>query len=286
MKILLIGKNGQLGQEIVNQAVNFNYEIKPYSHHELDITNAQKLNDEITKTNPDVVINTTAYHVVAECDSNPLEAFNINTVAVKNLAEICSQNNKIFVTYSTDYVFDGCKGSPYVEEDNPNPVQMYGISKLAGEIVALNYNSESIVIRTCGVYGGLTGSRSKKGNFVLTIIKEAQSGKKKMEISSEQIVSPTYAYDLAKATYLLLEKKPDGGIYHMVNSGYCSWADFAKEIVKLKNLPMEIIAIDKSGFSSGVRKPLFSALKNSKAKKLGIELPIWQDALSRYLLTF
>jgi dTDP-4-dehydrorhamnose reductase len=289
MKILLIGKNGQLGTELERQAKDFGFDIVSFSREELDITDYKKTTSSIDKYKPDIVINASAYHVVPECESNPAQAFLVNALAIKNLAEICENIGGKLVHYSTDYVFDGKKGKPYIEEDLPCPMQAYGISKVAGEHFALAYNSKSIVIRSSGVYGGRYGSKSKKGNFALNILKQdlisRQAGKKTLEVSSEQIVNPTYSVDLANATLKLIKKKNISGIYHLVNEGHCSWAEFSKEITKLVGSETKIIPVDRRGQSGGARRPLFSALKNARAANLGIKLPSWQDAIKRYIIT-
>lgn len=281
-KILLIGKTGQLGGEIMKDVNSFNFEIFPFDKEELEVRNESQVKEKLEKIEPDILINTSAYHVVAACEENPLEAMAVNFFAVHNLAKLSKRYSIKFITYSTDYVFDGEKGAPYEENDKPNPLQTYGISKLAGEYAALNsYPEGTFIIRTCGLYGGEKGSPEKKGNFVLNILKEAEN-KKLIEISSEQIISPTYAADLGKATLRLLNIKARPGIYHLVNEGYCSWYEFAKEIFKLTKVNIETLPVDRSGMSGGVRRPKFSALKNTKAKRLGIELPSWQRGLSSY----
>lgn len=284
MKILLIGKNGQLGKELVSAIVSRGIDLNAYGHDELDITDVLRLKKKIETDRPDVVINASAYHVVSDCEKFPETAFEINTIAIKNLAQICNERKITLVTYSTDYVFDGLKGSPYEEEDKPNPLQIYGLSKLAGELSALNYSEKGVVIRTCGVYSGQTGSRSKKGNFILSILNQAKD-RKVLEVSSEQIVNPTYALDLAKSSIDLILKNKEPGIYHLASEGFCSWADFAKEIIKYQNLSTKIVAVDRKGVSGELKRPLFSALKNTRAKKLGIVLPSWQNGLERYLQT-
>jgi len=281
-KILLIGKTGQLGSEIMKDASSFGFEIVGFEKKELDVTNKSQVREKIGRIKPDILINTSAYHVVSKCEENPLMAMAINFIAVRDLAKICKKKNIIFVTYSTDYIFDGEKGSSYNENDEPNPLQMYGMSKLAGEYASLNFYPEaSFIIRTCGLYGGKTGSPEKGGNFVLNIIKEAQE-KKIVEVSSEQIVSPTYAGDLSKATLGLLNSKAEHGIYHLINGGYCSWYKFAKEIFQLAKIGKGLKPIDRSVFNDGMKRPKFSALKNTKAEFLSIKLPSWQKGLKSY----
>ena len=281
-KILLIGKTGQLGGEIRKDVNSFDFEIFPFDKNELDVTNELQIKEKIEEVRPDILINTSAYHVVTACEKNPLEAMAVNFVAIHRMAKLCKQYDIQFITYSTDYVFDGEKGTPYEENDKPNPLQIYGISKLAGEYAALNlYPQGTFVIRTCGLYGGKKGSPEKKGNFVLNIMKEARD-KEVIEVSSEQIVSPTYAGDLSKATLKLLNIKAQPGIYHLINEGYCSWYEFAKEILKLAKINTKVLPVDRRGISGGIKRPKFSALKNTKAKKLGIKLPSWQEGLNSY----
>jgi len=285
-RILLIGKRGQLAEKILADAPFFDFDIYAFGKDDMDVTDLMQVKKKLDDVKPDVVINTSAYHVLPKCEENPIEAMRVNFVAVKNLAILCKERGIIFITYSTDYVFDGTKNEPYEEDDRPNPLQVYGISKLAGEYAVLNYYPEgSIIIRTCGVYGGKYGSPQKGGNFVLNILKEAY-GKKFIEVSSEQIVSPTYAGDLSKATLKLLKLFLSGnakpGIYHLVNEGYCSWYEFTIEIFNLAKINVEVVPIDRGGFSGGVRRPRFSALRNTKAKNLGIILPHWKEGLNSY----
>ncbi len=281
-RVLLIGKTGQLGSEIMKDAFSFGFEIVGFKQEELDVTNHLQVKKKIEKIKPNIVINTSAYQVVSICQENPMAAMAVNFIAVLNLARICKENNVIFVTYSSDYVFDGQRGAPYEEEDLPNPLQMYGLSKLAGEYAALHVHPGGVfVIRTCGIYGGKTGS-PQKGNFVLNILKEAQD-KEIIEVGSDMIVSPTYAGDLSKATLKLLNSKAEPEIYHLISEGACSWYEFTKEIFTLSNINKELKPVDRRGFDGRVKRPTFSALKNTKAKILGIELPSWKEGLKSYI---
>src|SRR3990167_3643166 len=262
MKFLLIGKNGQLGHEL-NIELGKKYKVSAFSSKELNIEDKGKISQFVKRIKPDVVINASAFHVVRDCEEFPDKAFIINSIAIKNLAQICQDNGSRLIHYSTDYVFDGRKGEPYLEDDAANPLQLYGISKLAGEYCAKTYCSKSLIIRTAYLYGGLSGSRSKGGNFVLTILKQAKENDE-LEVASDQIVSPTYAKDLAI-------------------EGYCSLAEFSMEIIRASNKNTKVIPIRRS--EGDLRRPMFSALKNTSAAKLGVTLPSWKDALKRYLFT-
>ncbi|MFA5842585.1 MAG: dTDP-4-dehydrorhamnose reductase [Candidatus Gracilibacteria bacterium] len=282
-KILLIGKNGQLAHELLNDASSFGFEIIAFNKEELDVTQPLQIEEKIKQINPAILINTSAYHVVPLCEKNPLPALEVNFIAVQNLARICKKIGIPFVTYSTDYVFDGKKSAPYLEADLPHPLQVYGLSKLAGEYAALSsYPEGTFMIRTCGLYGGKTGSPEKGGNFVLNLLKDTKN-QNAMEVSSEQRVSPTYAGDLSKATLKLLSREVPSGIYHLVNRGDCSWYEFAKEIFKLSNIKIALKPVDRGGLDKDMKRPLFSALENTKAKALGVELPSWQEGLKSYL---
>ncbi len=282
MKILVIGKNGQVGAALLEAARAKKIKAVGVGREELDIVDKKTIQMAVKKYKPTIIINTSAFHVVAECELHPEDAFLVNSSAVKHLADICMENKIRLVHFSTDKVFDGDRKTPYLESDCPNPLQIYGISKLAGEECALYYNQDTLIIRTCGVFGGLEGSRSKKGNFVLYLLREAKN-KKVLEISSEQFVSVAYAQDLAVATIELLLKKAEPGIYNIVNKGECSWAEFAQEIVKTAKVPMKIKGIDRKGFVNGMKIPKYTVLSTKKINSLGIELPSWKSGLNRYM---
>lgn len=283
MKLLIIGKTGQLGSALINHAQQLNYEVIAPSHQEFDISNTDVFLNLIYK-NPDVVINTAAFHNVPLCETEPLNAFKYNTIAVKNMAEISDDFDILFITFSTDYVFDGKKNIPYDEYEEPNPINIYGLSKLSGEYASLIYKN-TIIIRTCGLYG-LQGASSKGGNFIDNRIKDSKENNL-LEIGNDQTVSPTYTEDLSKAVLQLIDcpllKKQE--IYHLVNEGYCTWYELTKETFDIMKINTKVIPVNRGGKFGNVRKPLFSALKNTKAKKLGIVLPHWKDALKRYLKT-
>ncbi len=280
--LLIIGKSGQLGSALVNVASSKKLNFEAFSREELDIARQKHL-ARIVEIKPKIIINTSAYHVVSDCELHPLKAFQINSIAVSKLAKMANEINAKFVTFSTNYVFDGKKRTPYLEEEKTNPLQMYGLSKLAGEIAALNeYSNGTYIIRTSGVYGNKkTGSRSKGGNFVLKILREAKK-KDAIFVSEQQIVNPTYAPDLALATINLLNTNAGPGVYHLANSGSCSWYEFAKDILWLKKIKTRIIPV-KDDEEGGLKRPIYSVLGNYEAKKYGVVLPTINEGLARYL---
>jgi len=282
MKILILGKTGQLGSVLLKDALASGHDVFAPSRQEVDILNEDSFLDAMMQYKPEVVINTTAFHNVPLCEIEPVKAFQSNCIAVKKMAEMSNEFNAWFVSFSTDYVFSGEKQRPYIESDTPSPLQMYGLSKMAGEYGALSYK-KSIIIRTCGLYG-IQGAKSKGGNFVDNRIRDSKQNVR-IEISNDQTVSPTYAGDLSKAVLQLIShpsKEP--GIYHLVNEGYCTWYEFTKEIFKILNIDVELTPVDRKGKTGAMRRPLFSALKNKKAARLGIELPHWEATLREYLI--
>jgi dTDP-4-dehydrorhamnose reductase len=280
MKILLIGATGQLGGDLVRN--NPGHEVSAPPRTELDLTRPGEAAFMIGKLRPDTVINCAAFHNVPKCEEEPAQAFLVNCVAVRDLATACAAQGVRLVTFSSDYVFGGPRSEPWREDDKPAPLQVYGISRLAGEHAALaTAPGHAVVIRTCGLYGQ-SGARSKGGNFVDGRVADARAGKR-IEMASEQVVAPTSTDDLSRAVYQLLEKPAPPGIYHLVNEGACSWYEFTREIVRLAGAKAEVVPVDRGGRTGAMRRPLYSVLANTKARGLGVTMPPWGDALARYV---
>ncbi len=282
MKILVIGKNGQLAQAIFEISKKIDHDVFFLSQQECDVTNYKIVEKNIDDYSPSIIINTSAYNLVQDAEVNPNYAFDINCFAVSNLAFICNKKNIRFVTFSTDYVFDGSKGTPYLETDIPNPLQMYGLSKYAGEIASLNNNENSIIIRTNGVYGGIFGSPQKKGNFVLNLLKDAKNGKP-IVVSNNITVNPTSAIELAMATMKLIIENDSRGIFHLASEGYCTWFEFAQFILKEMKLNCSIQSTIYQNHPAKLKRPLFSVLNNTRAKSYGIVLSDWKSSVLKYL---
>lgn len=282
MNILLIGKTGQLGGSILAEPRG--HRVHAPGRETLDIDSPESCERAIDEFRPDVIINTAAFHNVPQCELEPARAFGVNCVAVRNLAAICRKKDVRLVTFSTDYVFAGDRRAPYREDDCAGPVQMYGISRLAGEQAVLATAPEhSLVVRTCGLYG-LSGAASKGGNFVDKRIADARAGGE-LQMGCDQTVSPTYTADLAEAVLQLIEHpKAAAGIYHLVNEGECTWFEFTQAIYELMGLNVNLRPVDRKGLSGDMRRPLYSVLANVRARELGIAMPHWRDALERYLV--
>ena len=271
----------QLGSSILAEQTT--HRIYAPDRAELDIESKESYERVIAEFHPDVVVNTAAFHNVPQCEVEPLRAFAVNCQSVRDLALACKKADTLLVTFSTDYVFGGERKTPYREDDRTRPLQMYGISRLAGELSALaTAPQHAVVIRTCGLYG-LSGASSKGGNFVDKRIADAQSSSE-MEMGCDQVVSPTYTDDLAQAVLKLIEHPQlVPGIYHLVNEGECTWFEFTQAIYELLNINVDLRPVDRGGMSGEMRRPLYSALANTKARDLGILLPHWRDALQLYL---
>lgn len=281
MKILLIGQTGQLGGDLLRN--NPGHEFFAPSRDELDVTKPAQVVEALETFQPTVVMNCAAFHNVPLCEERPEEAFRINCVAVRDLASLCSERGTWFVTFSSDYVFDGKKREPYQEADPPRPLQVYGVTRLAGECMALAVAPErAVVIRTCGLYGR-TGAKAKGGNFVDGRVADARAGKR-IEMTCEQTVAPTSTDDLSRAVLaLVVHPELEAGIYHLVNEGSCTWYELTVAIVELMGLRAEVVPVDRGGRTGAMRRPLYSVLANTRAKAMGIRLRPWKEALKDYL---
>ncbi len=277
MKIAIIGSKGQLGSEL-KKALN-KHETIPIDHDIIEVSDRNSCNI-IQEKKPDIVINTAAYHKTDACEDNPKKAFSVNAIGAKNIAEICKQNNATSVYISTDYVFDGTKNTPYTETDIPNPVNTYGISKLAGEQYT-KLAEKHYIIRTSSLFG-TNPPRGKGSNFVDAIIKKAQE-EKEIKVVEDIITSPTYAKDAAGMIKAILENQLPYGTYHITNSGYCSWYQFAKSIIETTNLNTNIKATKAEKNTTGAKRPIFSALKSTNLKRHNLKMRNWKDALNDYL---
>jgi len=280
VKIVIIGADGQLGTDLCR--VIPKDEQTPLTVADIDITNRQQTHEVIAKHQPDIVINTAAYHNVDKCEDEVELAFKVNTYGVKYLAEACAQSNSALIHISTDYVFDGKKKTPYVETDQPNPQSIYAISKLAGEKIVQYVLKKHFIIRSTGLYGAV-GCLGKGGtNFVEGILKRAAE-QPELKVVTDEIVSPTYTLDLAKQINSLI-RTDHYGLYHCVSHGQCSWYDFAAKIFELLGKKVVINQVTADTFKTIANRPKYSVLENANLKKLGLDMMRpWPEALKDYL---
>jgi len=280
-KALLIGADGQLGTDL--RKVLEDYTLLCPLIDDLDITQFDKVKEYIKQNLPTLIINTAAFHQVDECEKNPQKSFLVNTLAVKNLAEICKELDIPLVHISTDYIFglDEKRRSPYIEEDLPGSVNIYGLSKLAGEYCIRNAIKKYFIIRSAALFG-VAGPREKGSNFVETILSLAKE-KKEIKVKNDEFTSPTYTKELAKAIRELIKTK-EYGIYHITSQGECSWYEFAKKIIELINQKANLRPVSSDEFPAIAKRPRYSILENKHLKKIGLDrMNHWQDALKKYL---
>ena len=277
-RILLFGGGGQLGTEIRNR---WPADVVSPTHAEADITDLAAVASVIEASGAGTVVNCAAFHHVERCEAEPWNAFAANAIAVNAMAEVCAARGVRFVTFSTDYVFDGEAGRPYTERDTPNPISAYGCSKFAGELLVARLQSDALVIRTCGVYG-VRASTTKGYTFIDRIIAQARAGEQ-IRVVDDQTVSPTYAVHLADAVGALLQRNPEPGVYHAVNEGAVTWYDYAREALRVAGIDHPIEPVSHTTWQSRVRRPAFSALENGKLHAIGMTLPSWQQGVADYI---
>jgi len=281
-KIAIIGANGQLASDII-EVFNNSYQIIPLTHKDIDITNLDKTKNVLEEIKPNIIINTAAYHKVDEVEDNPEKAFLVNSTAQKNLAELANIHKWILVYVSTDYVFglNNQRKQPYTESDNTGPINVYGVSKLAGENFTRYICDKYFIIRVCGLFGK-AGSSGKGGNFVELMIKLAKE-KGAVKVVNDQILTPTYTKNIAQNLLALL-KTNNYGLYHMTSEGHCSWWEFANEIFNQLRLKVKNTPVDSNFYKTRAKRPNYSVLENKNLKKIGLnKMHYWKENLNLYL---
>jgi len=272
MKFLITGAEGQLGKEFLKEAKKKKLNCLALTREELDITDFEKVQKVVEGARPDFLINCAAYNDVDRAEEDWKTAFLVNGIGPKNLAIAAQENNCILVHYSTDYVFDGKKNSPYTIGDMPAPINKYGQSKLLGENFVRDFAGKYFLIRLSAVFGN-----NPKASFPLKILSWAKE-KKELKIVDDQVFSPTFTGDVVKGTFDLI-KSGEYGLYHMTNSGYCSRYEWAKYILEKIGWQGKILRAKSKDFQSAAKRPKFSVLDNFPLK----EMEGWKEATERYL---
>ena len=281
MKILLTGAKGQLGTDLLKICRAAGDTVVAVDIEELNICVDEQVSQALAEHKPDVVINTAAYHRVEECEKNSALAFEVNSTAVMKLAQACHKSGAVLVHFSTDYVFGGYPWStPFVETDRPAPQSVYATSKLAGECLLASNTERYFILRVCGLYG-VAGSAGKGGNFVETMLKKAAAGDA-IRVVDDQILTPTYTMDLARAVRALLPSERFG-LYHLTSEGECSWYEFTRHIFDSAGIKANLQPCKTGDFYSAVKRPAYSVLSKTKYRSLGLSIASWKDALPRYL---
>ena len=277
MSILIVGAQGMLGSDLM-ETLNHTRQVIGVDIEECDITDQKETRNTLLRTKPSWVINAAAYTQVDQCETNSEQAYKVNAEAVSNLALACKEINTKLLHVSTDYVFDGKTKNPYREEDPVNPLSVYGNSKCRGEATVQDLLDDFTIVRTGGLYG-------KRGvNFVNTIVKMAQE-RDELRVVNDQWMSPTCTVDLSKAIGTLVQLSSQG-IFHIVNSGFCTWYEFACKIVAITDSPCRVVPISSDELGRPAPRPAFAVLNCSKYSKVtGMKLRPWEEALTDYLST-
>ena len=280
-RYVVIGATGQLGSDLV-RTFDQPGELVALSTRDVDILDSARTRSMLETLRPTCVINTAAYNLVDRAEDDERSAFALNAEAVGTLAAICQAAGARLVHFSTDYVFDGAKGTPYLETDSPRPLSVYGESKLAGERLALERCERTVVFRVCGLFG-LAGSLGKgKGNFVETMLRLAREGRP-LRVVSDQVLCPSYTLDLARKVWKVLPKVAHP-VYHLTNAGQVSWYEFARRALELAGVTADLTPVTAAEYGARARRPAYSVLAHAHLAALGEDdLRPWDAALPAYV---
>ncbi len=280
-KVIVFGGGGQLGFELCREFKDRGWSVLRFDRQSLDITDSAAVEKAIGESDPQAVINSAAYNQVDIAETEPLAAYQVNALAVRNFALACRQTGAQLVHYSTDYVFDGKKGSPYTETDTPRPLGAYGVSKLAGELYAQAYLDDPLVIRTSGVFGP-AGTSTRRGNFPEMMLRLARSGTP-IRVVEDHIASPTYAPAMASRTADLVEKRISG-LFHMGGGEPISWYAYAKLIFELSEHAGCSSGHGRARVQNSSKAPQIFRSLQREAGEAGIApMPSLRDAVTEYL---
>ena len=280
MKVAIFGIQGQLGRDLESALAGF--EIIPMLYEQVDVTRADQVEAAVAAAHPQWIINSAAMTHVDRCETEASEAFGVNALGALHVARASASVGARLLFVSTDYVFDGEKGAPYVENDPPRPINVYGVTKLAGEWFVRQACSEHYIVRTSGLYG-LHPCWGKGTNFVETMLRLAAE-RDELRVVADEVLTPTFTEDLAAQIRRMMEAAPPFGVYHATNEGQCSWYEFAAEIFRLSGASVKLSPIASSQWKAAARRPSNSVLENAALKAASLNVfPEWKDALARYL---
>jgi dTDP-4-dehydrorhamnose reductase len=282
MRILVIGANGQLGSDLAIAFSQKGDEVCALTHSDIEITDLDSVSRTLKELRPQVIANTAAMHHLESCERDPEKAFAVNALGPRNLALVAREIDAVLLHFSTDYVFDGSKGSPYVEDDIPHPLSVYGITKLAGEHFVSSTMDKHFVIRSSGLYGKRP-CRGKGGlNFVELMLKLARE-RGEVRVVDSEVVTPTSTQELAQQI-VVLSRSDRYGLFHATAEGSCSWYELAREIFATTNIKVNLKVAHPDEFPTKVARPKYSVLENHALKTGGLNLfGSWQNALHEYL---
>lgn len=279
LRMAVVGSRGQLGAAVVHECSG-HHEVIALAHEDLDVTADDAVATTMAALGPDVIVNCAAYNDVDGAEDHPIDALNTNSFAVRALARAAADTGATLVHYSTDFVFDGTSTTPYTEEDRPNPRGAYAASKLLGEWFAADA-PRTFVLRVESLFGRAPGARPAKGSAASLLNTILAGGEAR--VFEDRTVTPSYVIDAAWATRRLLESDAQPGLYHCVNSGSCTWLEFAQELARQLGVEPRLRPVRLEDVTLRAERPRYCALSNAKLARAGIVMPAWQDAVKRYL---
>ena len=275
--ILVTGSTGQLGSDVVKELLKRGYSTLSPNRSEFNLCSEDNIRNYILNSNCESIVHCAAYTQVDKAEDEKDLCIKINATATKHIAKCAKILDIPMIYISTDYVFDGTKDGKYTENDETNPINIYGESKLAGEKYVQEILDKYYIVRTSWVFN-INGK-----NFIETMLRLSKANNQ-LSIVNDQIGSPTYTKDLSRLLVDMLETSKYG-LYHATNEGYCSWYEFANTIFKLANINIDIKAINSNEYASRAKRPLNSKLSKDKLIEFGFKpLPHWEDALKDYLI--
>ena len=280
-RYVIVGATGQLGSDLV-RTFDRPGELIPLGSRDLDILDAAAVRSALADLRPTRVLNAAAYNLVDRAEDERQRAFALNAEAVGSLAAGCQTLGAAFVHFSTDYVFDGRKGTPYLESDAPGPLSAYGESKLAGERLALERCERTVIFRVSGLFGIARSSGKGGTNFVETMLRLAREGKP-LRVVADQVLGPSYTLDLARKVWAVLPRVAHP-IYHLTSAGQTSWYDFARRALGLAGVTAAVTPVTAAEYGARARRPAYSVLAHAHLAALGEDdLRSWDDALAAYI---
>lgn len=282
MKVAVIGGDGQLGRDVVRAFTANGDEVRALAHADIELTNSDSISSRLHEARPELIVNTAAMHHVEACEQHPERAFATNALGVRNLARVACDVGAVLIHISTNYVFDGAKGSPYVEEDATLPLNVYGNSKLSGEFFIRSTHPKHFVLRTSGLYGKHP-CRAKGGLNFVELMRKLARERGEVRVVDNEFVSPTSTAELAEQI-VRLSRSESYGLYHATAEGSCSWYEFAHAIFTITGTKVNLKIAGANEFPAKVLRPRYSVLENRALKARGLNtLKPWRDALVDYL---
>jgi dTDP-4-dehydrorhamnose reductase len=286
MKIVILGAGGRLGAALLRKYRD-EFDVIGFNHTQLDLSDLSAGRKKLRSTGFDVLINAAGFTKVDLCETQPDRAFLINAEAPRVVAEICDEKNARLIHFSTDYVFDGAKRKPYTEEDEANPISIYGESKLAGEKNVLAVQNQNLVVRVSWVFG------PDRPSFIDAMVQQAQENEK-VDAVADKFSTPTYTLDIAEMLPRFFDSDAAGGILHFANAGQCSWQEYAQWAVDCcrdVGLPLRVRTVGAGKLENMsnwiARRPVYSVLSTAKYTKLiGTSPRTWREAVSDYITRF